>query len=144
MTSKSCCNPGFVLDPMFGSCLRCNANMGCFTCSGSRCTSCVGGTFLSSSTFRCISCSASCNGCFGTADNCTACAAGYVRSSPSLGSACLAIPSCTGGTFVNGSICSPCSSSCASCQYTSFYCTSCSASLYLVNGTCLNCDHSCL
>ena len=143
------CADGTYLSLSALACTACNSK--CATCDGgteTSCSSCKSNATLSSgactcnstyywktSTAVCDSCSSSCATCSGSSTTCQTCKSGATLN----GSVC----SCVSGS-PDASNCVLCSSSCTGCTYTApNVCTSCSASLFLVNGVCRGCPDTC-
>lgn len=99
--SCSACNDRFALSST--ACSPCSPN--CNACTTSGCTSCDGGTYLSSSS--CIGCSGSfCSLCPGNV--CTACSSNYGFIIPTIQCSLCTVSSCI-ECFSNHLICNACS-----------------------------------
>lgn len=159
-----------------GQCVRCPLQ--CKTCTNAQtCSSCSSNFVLlagrcvgdcPTNTFyadgSCRACDSSCATCTGYATNCLTCPTGSIFYNGACYAACpvatvngVCTNVCPGGTYLSGTSCLPCGSSCRTCFGTANNCTSCTSGLssggvcidscptgtFASSGFCTACDASC-
>ena len=161
------CNPSCLTcnGGLANNCLSCTA--GGFLYSGTCVTSCMVGTYQSSSN-TCSNCNAGCSAC-SSSTLCSACISGYYLSgtqclscnpsclscSGGLSNNCLScnspnylyqatcVASCPSGSFQDtATTCMSCNTGCSLCS-SSTICSSCLTGFYLSGSQCLSCNPSC-
>ncbi|KAJ3834735.1 hypothetical protein F5878DRAFT_695169 [Lentinula raphanica] len=142
--SPSTCN---CLNGECGSNGQCSCNAGWTTADdGTACAKCASGFFLTSNG-DCKICEIGCSSCADITGDCQTCKSGFTQDANDK-TKCDAQPTttssgtvCPDGSFGSGSSCSPCSSSCQTCNgATSNDCIICASSSYAFNGSCITAD----
>ncbi|ELP89926.1 protein serine/threonine kinase, putative [Entamoeba invadens IP1] len=140
-------NSNNTKETLKGSCTN------CAICSGTTCTKCNDGYYLSSGS--CSSCSYRCVTCFGSSyTQCYSCKNGYYLKDPNYCYSCSSPCNyCTTATscvtcnqyyYLSGTSCLSCYSSCSYCSGpNSNQCTSCRLHYYYSSGSCIACHSSC-
>lgn len=148
------------LNPIDDMCYNCDATT-CLTCAGSAtsCLICAAGLFkypdgscgsctepgyyqYNDGISRCAPCSMGCLQCSGSPTNCQMCDNdNQFYNVAGVANFCALCDLQT--SFLQGNICTKCSSNCASCQNSATYCTSCPKGkyLYVRDNTCGNCKN---
>ncbi|KAJ3723967.1 insulin-like growth factor binding protein [Lentinula raphanica] len=142
--SPSTCN---CLNGECGSNGQCSCNAGWTTAdNGTACAKCASGFFLTSNG-DCKICEIGCSSCADITGDCQTCKSGFTQDANDK-TKCDAQPTttssgtvCPDGSFGSGSSCSPCSSSCQTCNgATSNDCIICASGSYAFNGSCITAD----
>lgn len=127
-TNSSCisCLPGYILN---GTICQASCNSGYFISTTITEYDDEDPSYNFSTYSQCLPCDSSCTTCVTSSTKCLSCNPPYIL----YGTQCLS--SCPRGTYLNGSLCSPCSAYCAGCN-DSATCTVCIDSTALFSNQC--------